>query len=120
METLVVARVPLDAVHIWSAPVQNDTVSSESTAVKKKRVSSRKKPRRKVARRRANPDGRELIGNFAEKLYYKGGKGKPPSTRWVHKFEDAVKVWGLPDGSVLLEPVNPDISIWDMYDVKVK
>lgn len=76
-----------------------------------------RKSRRKPAQRR-NAD-RVLIGAIAEKLSYSGGKGKPPKSRWVHKFEVPVRVWGLADGTVLLEPADKSLNLWDNYDVKV-
>ena len=68
---------------------------------------------------RGNPE-RVLIGAKAEKLFYEGGDGKPARSRWVHEFETQVRVWGLPNGSVLLEAVNPSLSLWENMDVTIK
>ena len=68
---------------------------------------------------RKNPDGRVLIGANAEKLFYSGGNGKSSKSRWVHTFETPVRVYGMPDGSVLLESMNKSVSLWDFYPVEV-
>lgn len=72
-----------------------------------------------LAPRSKNP-GRCLIGERAYELTYEGGDGKPKKSRWVHKFETHVRVFGLPDGTVLLEAVDPGLSLWENYDVEIR
>ncbi len=99
-------------------------LSSFAPMKKKKKRSRGSVSTTRPKRRRRNNQGRILIGEFAEKLSYQGGRGKPKNSRWVHDFisdqnESPVRVYGMPDGTITLEPVKKGVRLWDWFDDKV-
>ncbi len=86
--------------------------------MKKKRKA---KKRKSVARRtNADPRVKVMIGENVEKVFYRGGRGKPKESRWVHVVESHARLYGMPDGSIKIESADPNIRLWEWVDVEGK
>lgn len=88
-----------------------------ATGAQLKAARARRRRNSERARKRAAPlvklGSLPVIGDKVLKIDYEGGQGKDPRSAWTHDFTKArAKVYGLPDGSLLIKGAK---RLWRMF-----